>query len=60
VPGDRRAVLLALAEAAVNEVATFRVRLRGGPAAAQDPVRDLEASAGAVRNFQPGVIPGLL
>ena len=60
VSGDRRAVLLALAEAAVNEVATFRLRLRGGLAAAQDSVGDLEASARVVRNFQPGIIPGLL
>jgi transcriptional regulator with XRE-family HTH domain len=60
VPGDRRAVLLALAEAAVNEVATFRLRLRGGLAAAQAAVGDLEASARVVRNFQPGIIPGLL
>jgi transcriptional regulator with XRE-family HTH domain len=57
---DRRAVLLALAEAAVNEVATFRVRLGAGLAAVQDSVRDLEASARVVRNFQPGIIPGLL
>jgi transcriptional regulator with XRE-family HTH domain len=60
VPGDRRAVLLALAEAAVNEVATFRVRLASGLAAAQAAVGDLEASARVVRNFQPGIIPGLL
>ncbi len=60
VSGDRRAVLLALAEAAVNEVATFRLRLRGGLAAAQESVGDLEASARVVRNFQPGIIPGLL
>jgi transcriptional regulator with XRE-family HTH domain len=60
VSGDRRAVLLALAEAAVNEVATFRVRLRSGLAAVQDSVRALEASARVVRNFQPGLIPGLL
>jgi transcriptional regulator with XRE-family HTH domain len=60
ISGDRRAVLLALAEAAVNEVATFRSRLRGGLAAAQDSVRDLEASARVIRNFQPGIIPGLL
>jgi transcriptional regulator with XRE-family HTH domain len=60
ITGDRRAVLLALAEAAVNEVATFRVRLSQGLAAVQDLVRDLEASARVVRNFQPGIIPGLL
>jgi len=53
-------VLLALAEAAVNEVATFRIRLSSGLAAVQDSVRDLEASARVVRNFQPGIIPGLL
>jgi transcriptional regulator with XRE-family HTH domain len=46
IPDDRRAVQLALAGAAVNEVATFRVRLRGGLVAVQDSVRDLEASAG--------------
>ena len=60
ITGDRRAVLLALAEAAVNEVATFRIRLSSGLAAVQDSVRDLEASARVVRNFQPGIIPGLL
>jgi transcriptional regulator with XRE-family HTH domain len=60
ITGDRRAVLPALAEAAVNEVATFRIRLSSGLAAAQDPVRGLEASARVVRNFQPGIIPGLL
>jgi hypothetical protein len=52
-------VLLALAEAAANEVATFRIRLSSGLAAVQDSVRDLEASARVVRNFQPGIIPGL-
>jgi transcriptional regulator with XRE-family HTH domain len=60
VSDDRRAVVLALAEAAVNEVATFRGRLGHGLVAVQDSVRDLEASAGAIRNFQPGIIPGLL
>ena len=60
VSDDRRAVILALAEAAVNEVATFRARLSHGLAAVQDSVRDLEASARVIRNFQPGIIPGLL
>ena len=60
ITGDRRDVLLALAEAAVHEVATFRIRLSSGLAAVQDSVRDLEASARVVRNFQPGIIPGLL
>jgi hypothetical protein len=41
-------------------VATFRIRLSSGLAAVQDSVRDLEASARVVRNFQPGIIPGLL
>jgi len=53
-------VLLALAEAAVHEVATFRTELTNGLAAVQDSVRDLQASARVVRNFQPGIIPGLL
>src|SRR5262249_11767192 len=60
ITGDRRAVLLALAEAAVHEVATFRTGLTSGLAAVQDSVRDLQASARVVRNFQPGIIPGLL
>jgi transcriptional regulator with XRE-family HTH domain len=60
VSDDRRAVILALAEAAVNEVTTFRARLSHGLAAVQDSVRDLEASARVIRNFQPGIIPSLL
>jgi Domain of unknown function (DUF5753) len=59
ITSARRAVLLALAEAAANKMATFRIRLSSGPAAAQDPVRDLKASARVIRNFQPGIIPGL-
>jgi hypothetical protein len=51
--GDRRAVLLALAEAAAGEVATFRTGLTSGLAALQDSVGDLEASARVVRNFHP-------
>jgi hypothetical protein len=60
ITGDRRDVLPALAGAAVNEVATFRIRLISGLAAVQDPVRDRDASARVVRNFQPGIIPGPL
>jgi hypothetical protein len=41
-------------------VATFRIMLRSGLAAVQDSVRDLEATTRVVRNFQPGIIPGLL
>ena len=50
----------ALAEAAVNEVTTFRARLSNGLAAVQEDVRGLEATARTLRNFQPGIIPGLL
>jgi transcriptional regulator with XRE-family HTH domain len=60
ITGDRRAVLLALAEAAAGVVATFRTGLTSGLAALQDSVGDLEANARVVRNFQPGIIPGLL
>jgi transcriptional regulator with XRE-family HTH domain len=60
VPEDRREVVLGLAEAAVNEVTTFRVRLSGGLAAVQQSVRGLESTARTLRNFQPGIIPGLL
>lgn len=58
--GDRRALLVALAEAAVNEVAVFRDGLAGGLAAVQASFRELEASSRTVRNFQPGIVPGLL
>jgi transcriptional regulator with XRE-family HTH domain len=60
VTDDRRALLFALTEAAVNEVTTFRTRLAGGLAAVQDSVRGLEATARTLRNFQPGIVPGLL
>jgi transcriptional regulator with XRE-family HTH domain len=59
-PADRRAILVALAEAAVNEVATFRDRLAEGLAAVQESVHDLESTARTIRNFQPGIMPGLL
>jgi transcriptional regulator with XRE-family HTH domain len=57
---ERRELLVALAEAAVNEVAVFRDGMAGGLAGVQVSFRELEASAGAVRNFQPGLVPGLL
>lgn len=60
VPAPRRAVLVTLLDAAVNEVATFRDKLAGGLVAVQTEVHELEASSGTVRNFQPGIIPGLL
>lgn len=59
-PDDRRSLLVALAEAAVNEVTTFRARLSNGLAAVQDSVRGLESTARTLRNFQPGIVPGLL
>jgi transcriptional regulator with XRE-family HTH domain len=57
---DRRALLLGLGEAAVNEVTTFREQLRSGLASVQESIRDLEATTRTLRNFQPGIIPGLL
>lgn len=59
-PADRLTVLTALLEAAVNEVTTFRDKLGEGLAAVQLAAHELEASSGTVRNFQPGIIPGLL
>jgi transcriptional regulator with XRE-family HTH domain len=58
---EQRALLLSLAEAAVNEVVTHRTRLDGvGLPTIQEEVGELEATARTVRNFQPGIIPGLL
>jgi transcriptional regulator with XRE-family HTH domain len=59
-PADRLAVLTGLLEAAVNEVAAFRDKLTDGLMAVQLEVRELESSSGTVRNFQAGIIPGLL
>jgi transcriptional regulator with XRE-family HTH domain len=57
---DRRALLLGLGEAAVNEVTPLRDRLDGGLTGIQEMVRELEATARTLRNFQPGIVPGLL
>jgi transcriptional regulator with XRE-family HTH domain len=57
---DRRAFLLGLGEAAVNEVTPLRDRLNGGLTDVQESVRELEATARTLRNFQPGIVPGLL
>jgi transcriptional regulator with XRE-family HTH domain len=57
---DRRALLLGLGEAAVTEVTTLRARVGNGLAAVQDEVAAAEATARTLRNFQPGIIPGLL
>ncbi len=55
-----KAALAKLTEAAVNEVIPFGDLLQGGLAAAQEQVRGQEATARTLRNFQPGIIPGLL
>ena len=60
VSEDRRALLLGLGEAAVNEVTPLRDRTSVGLAAVQEDVRTLEATARTLRNFQPGIVPGLL
>ena len=60
VSEDRRALLLGLGEAAVNEVTPLRDRLGGGLAGVQESVRELEATTRTLRNFQPGFVPGLL
>jgi transcriptional regulator with XRE-family HTH domain len=52
--------LIAFAEAAVNEVAVFRDGLAAGLTGTQISFRELEAGSRTVRNFQPGIIPGLL
>ncbi len=59
-PADRTAILVALLNAAVNEVVTFRDKLAGGLTAVQIEIGEREADARTVRNFQPGIIPGLL
>lgn len=57
---EARAVLAALTEAALNEVETWRGRMRGGLRAMQTDVRTLEASARTLHTFQPTLVPGLL
>ena len=59
-PEETRRSLLVLAEAALNEVETWRVRQRGGLPAMQADIRTLEASARTTRHFQPTLVPGLL
>jgi transcriptional regulator with XRE-family HTH domain len=60
VTDDRKALLLGLGEAAVNEVTPLRDRTSNGLAAVQEDIRELEATAYTLRNFQPGIVPGLL
>lgn len=57
---DTRARLVELAEATFTEVAAWRDAVRAGNKHMQDQIREREATARTVRNFQPTVIPGLL
>ena len=57
---DRRALLEDLRRLAVEDEAAFRVSLASGLAAVQRSAGEDEAAAATVRNFQPGIIPGLL
>ncbi len=58
-PGTR-ADLSALAYSAWNEVRSWRVSHRGGLAARQREVSQMEHQAAEIRQFQPEAIPGLL
>jgi transcriptional regulator with XRE-family HTH domain len=58
--GEDLARLTRMTEAALNEVTTYRDRLRAGLPAMQQDVRELEATTRVLRNFSPVVIPGLL
>lgn len=55
-----RARLLALAEAVATEATVWRQAVRAGLPRLQLDVRDLEASAATISNYQPVLVPGLL
>lgn len=57
---ERLPALRTLLEAAVSEIVIFRERLAGLVSSMQIEFRELEATAYSVRNFQPGIVPGLL
>jgi transcriptional regulator with XRE-family HTH domain len=57
---EQRALLLTMAETALNEVELWRTRERGDLAAMQTDVRNLAATARLYRCFQPTIVPGLL
>lgn len=57
---EQRETLIALTEAALNEVESWRVRQRAGLPSMQADVQSLEATAYVHRCFQPSLIPGLL
>ena len=60
LPGDDLARLTGMTEAALNEVTTYRDRLRAGLPEMQQDVQELEATTRVLRNFSAVVIPGLL
>ncbi|MGH3812655.1 MAG: DUF5753 domain-containing protein [Pseudonocardiaceae bacterium] len=57
---ETRALLVTLVVAALNEVETWRSRLRAGLHAMQADVRQLEASTATHRSFTSEIVPGLL
>lgn len=58
---EQHSALTALVEAALNEVETWRARMRTeGLPAMQIDVRELEATANTLHVFQPTIVPGLL
>ncbi|MGH4012621.1 MAG: helix-turn-helix domain-containing protein [Pseudonocardiaceae bacterium] len=57
---ETRALLTTLVEAALNEVETWRSRLRAGLPGMQADVRQLEATAATLRKVLPTIVPGLL
>jgi transcriptional regulator with XRE-family HTH domain len=59
-PEETRSFLVTLVEAALNEVETWRARMRTGLPAMQADVRELETTAVVLRCFQPTIVPGLL
>lgn len=56
----QRRELRELAEAVATETTAWRKAIRRGLPRLQREVRELEASAGTIRNYQPVLIPGLL
>lgn len=57
---EHRTELLALAEAVAVETIVWRRAVRRGLPELQQDVRELEATARTIRNFQPTIVPGLL
>jgi len=57
---ETRALLVTLVEAALNEVQTWRARLRAGLPAMQADVRQLGADTATLRSLGPTIVSGLL